>query len=146
MKNTEQIQADAFGSGLKEVLPTLETPFYFYDLALLKETVGAAANASKKYGFHLHYALKANFNERVLEVIKDAGIGADCVAGNEVRRAVELGFRPEDIVFAGVGKSDKEITYALEQGIFAFNVESIQELEVINGLAGAMGKRAAVAL
>lgn len=127
-------------------LPDLETPFYYYDLSLLDKTLSAAAGAAGKFGFHLHYAFKANFNDRLLELIRNAGLGADCVAGNEVRKAVEMGFAADKIVFAGVGKSDKEIRYALSQDIFAFNVESMQELEVINQLAGEVGKTASVAL
>lgn len=123
-----------------------ETPFYFYDIALLQETLLRARNASSKHGFHVHYALKANFNPRIVEAVKAIGFGADCVSGNEVRCAVETGFDPAKIVFAGVGKSDKEINYALDQDIFAFNVESIEELLVINGLAQAKGKKARVAL
>src|SRR5690606_29459152 len=96
--------------------------------------------------FHVHYALKANFNDRLLACIRDVGFGADCVSGNEVKQAIEAGFDPGKIVFAGVGKSDKEITYALRNDIFAFNVESIQELEVIDALAASLGKRARIAL
>src|SRR5690606_8189786 len=97
-------------------------------------------------GFHVHYALKANFNDRLLEFIRDAGFGADCVSGNEVRQAIASGFDPGKIVFAGVGKSDKEITYALSQDIFAFNVESVQELRVIDALAAPTGNKARLAL
>lgn len=135
-----------FSTALKEALPKLETPFYYYDLALLKQTLESASQAASVYNFHLHYALKANFNDRVLQLINEAGIGADCVAGNEVKKAIETGFEPNKIVFAGVGKADKEIRYALQQDIFAFNVESLQELEVINELAQEAGKIAAVAL
>src|SRR5690606_34192507 len=135
-----------FDPGLITALSRRETPFYYYDLALLKQTLAAAKQATDSLGFHVHSALKANFNDRVLEHILDAGLGADCVSGNEVKKAVEIGFSPGKIVFAGVGKSDKEINYALSQGIFAFNVESIQELRVIDGLAGAQGKKANVAL
>jgi diaminopimelate decarboxylase len=123
-----------------------ETPFYYYDLNLLQKTLNACAEASKANNFHVHYAMKANFNPRVVSLIKAAGFGADAVSGGEVRQAVELGFPSQNIVFAGVGKSDKEINYALDQDIFCFNVESIQELEVINELAANKGKRASVAI
>ncbi len=123
-----------------------ETPFYYYDLALLQRTLDLAKTAADQHGFHVHYALKANFNDRVLGYIRDAGFGADCVSGNEVRKAIEMGFNPSNIVFAGVGKSDKEIDYALRHDIFAFNVESIQELRVIDELATVLGKKANVAL
>lgn len=123
-----------------------ETPFFYYDLALLQATLDSALNEANKYSFHIHYALKANFNERVLQVIQESGIGADCVSGNEVLKAVEVGFAPERIVFAGVGKADKEILAALDQDIFAFNVESVQELQVIGDLAKREGKVAKIAL
>lgn len=123
-----------------------ETPFYYYDLALLQRTLDAAKQAATPHDFHVHYALKANFNERVLGLIRDVGFGADCVSGNEVKKAVETGFDATKIVFAGVGKSDKEINYALGYDIFAFNVESIQELRIIDELAASAGKKARVAL
>ncbi len=123
-----------------------ETPFYYYDLKLLKQTLHEAKVAADKRGFHVHYALKANFNSRVLAVIQAMGFGADCVSGNEVQRSIDTGFAADKITFAGVGKSDKEIVTALKHRIFAFNVESIQELEVINELAGQHGERANVSL
>jgi len=135
-----------FDTGLVAAFSHKETPFYYYDLALLQRTLDQAKQAATAHGFHVHYALKANFNDRVLDLIRDAGFGADCVSGNEVKKAIETGFSPDAIVFAGVGKSDKEIQYALEHDIFAFNVESVQELKVIDGLAAVRGKKANVAL
>jgi diaminopimelate decarboxylase len=111
-----------------------ETPFYYYDLALLQKTLDSCAVAAKVHGYHVHYAMKANFNPRIVERIRAAGFGADAVSGGEVKQAVALGFDAGKIVFAGVGKSDREINYALDQNIFCFNVESIQELEVIDEL------------
>ena len=125
---------------------SIETPFYYYDLNLLEETLNACKVASEKYNFHVHYAFKANFNEQVLLAIKAKGFGADCVSGNEVKKAIETGFDPQSIVFAGVGKSDKEINEALDRNIFCFNVESIQELGIINDLAKAKNKIAKVAI
>ncbi|MDZ4664269.1 MAG: diaminopimelate decarboxylase [Bacteroidota bacterium] len=122
-----------------------ETPFYFYDIDLLKKTLDAVKKAAPKE-YHIHYALKANSNTKILKLIKEAGFGADCVSGNEVKRAYECGFTPADIVFAGVGKSDAEINYALDKDIFCFNVESKAELSVINELATAKNKKAKVAL
>lgn len=124
----------------------LETPFYYYDLNLLKDTLNACNDAASAYGFHVHYAMKANFNPKVLQEIKQVGFGADCVSGGEVKKAVETGFAKDKIVFAGVGKSDREINYALEQDIFCFNVESLQELQVINELAEKKQKKAKVAI
>lgn len=135
-----------FDAGLLSAFSQEETPFYYYDLGLLRQTLDAAGRASAAHGFHVHYALKANFNDRVLELIRDTGFGADCVSGNEVKKAIESGFSPDKVVFAGVGKSDKEIRYALAHDIFAFNVESVQELRVIDGLAAAGGRTARVAL
>jgi len=123
----------------------LQTPFYYYDTDLLKCTLEALRAASSKHGFHVHYALKANANERILRSIREHGLGADCVSGNEVKQAVRCGFVSEKIVFAGVGKSDAEIRYALEQDIFCFNCESLQEMEVINGLAQELGRKARIA-
>lgn len=125
---------------------TVGTPFYYYNLPLLQETLTACLRAADPFGFHVHYAMKANFNPQILAIIKDAGLGADCVSGNEVKKAIEIGFTPNKVVFAGVGKSDTEITEALGFNIFCFNVESVQELEVINDLAFKAGKRARVAL
>lgn len=123
-----------------------KTPFYFYDLALLKATVKQAKKEADKYGYHIHYALKANTNDKILDVIAKAGLGADCVSGNEITRAIESNFKPSKVVFAGVGKSDDEIRTALLNNIFCFNCESVQELQVINEIATASGKVASVAL
>lgn len=123
-----------------------ETPFYYYDIQLLKRTLDAAKSAADKRNFHIHYALKANFNDRILAVIQSKGFGADCVSGNEVQKSIDMGFQASQITFAGVGKSDKEISTALRHNIFAFNVESIQELEVINELAIKEGVKANVSL
>lgn len=127
-------------------LSAYETPFYYYDIELLNDTLKACKEAADKYGFHIHYAMKANFNQRLLETIFESGIGADCVSGNEVKKAIEIGFDPEKVVFAGVGKSDKEITEALDLNIFSFNVESLQELSIIDNLASKRNKVAKVAL
>lgn len=117
-----------------EYFKTLETPFYYYDKALLQRTIEAIKEAAPAE-YHIHYALKANAHPALLEIIKNSGFGADCVSGNEIQRAVECGFDTTRIVFAGVGKNDREINYALSQSIFCFNVESIHELQVLNQLA-----------
>ncbi|MFB9844819.1 diaminopimelate decarboxylase [Mucilaginibacter ginsenosidivorans] len=124
----------------------IETPFYYYDLGLLRQTLEACKTASDKYGFHVHYAMKANFNPKVLEAVQSYGFGADCVSGNEVTTAIANGFDKSKVVFAGVGKSDKEINIALDADIFCFNVESVQELNIINDLAKAKNKTARVAI
>lgn len=122
------------------------TPFYYYDLDLLRRTLLAATGEATKYGYHVHYAMKANVEPHILREIQRAGLGADCVSGYEVRCAIENGFAPEKVVFAGVGKSDHEIEYAIRAGIFAFNCESLQELEVVNELAAAQDKVVNIAL
>lgn len=127
-------------------LKEFETPFYYYDMELLHRTLAAAKVAADKRGFHIHYALKANFNDRILQAIQSLGFGADCVSGNEVQKSLDMGFPAGQITFAGVGKSDKEIKLALKEQIFAFNVESIEELQVIDTLAGELGERANVSL
>lgn len=135
-----------FNKDQQDKLRGVQTPFYYYDLNLLDATLESAKSAADKRGFHVHYALKANFNDRLLERIQAKGFGADCVSGNEVQKAVDTGFPADKITFAGVGKSDVEIKTALRYGIFAFNVESIQEMEVIDELAGELGVRANVSL
>lgn len=124
----------------------LHTPFYFYDLGLLDRTLAEVKRTSRDDRFHVHYAMKANTNPGVLRRIKAAGLGVDTVSGGEIRLALETGFTPEQIVFAGVGKTDEEIILALEAGIGCFNVESVAELQVIDEIAGAMGTTARVAL
>lgn len=135
-----------FNEELLKRFRALTTPFYYYNIGLLEQTLDAAKAAADKRGFHVHYALKANFNERILNLIQTKGFGADCVSGNEVQKAIDKGFNPDQITFAGVGKSDKEIITALEHGIFTFNVESIEEMEVINELARELGLKANVSL
>lgn len=124
----------------------IETPFWYYDMDLFRKTVGLAASLSRKHGIGLHYAVKANVESRIVQYISSMGFGADCVSGNEVKYAVANGFRPETIVFAGVGKSDREINDSLDLGIETFNVESLMEMQVIDGLASAKGVRANVSL
>lgn len=123
-----------------------KTPFYFYDIALLQQTLTSLKKESSKYNYHVHYAFKANTNPRIIQEIMKSGLGADCVSGNEVKCAVENGFDVSKIVFAGVGKSDDEITYALDKNIFCFNCESMQELDVINDMAANQNKIASIAL
>ena len=125
---------------------TTPTPFYYYDQDLLNQTLYILKKEAAKYNYTVHYALKANANLPLLTQILKCGFGADCVSGNEVSRAIEAGFPPESIVFAGVGKSDREIVIALQNNIHSFNCESTQELEVINQLAAGMNKTANVAL
>ena len=123
----------------------IQTPFYYYDTAVLRKTLKTInEEAGKHENFEVHYAVKANANPKVLNIICQAGLGADCVSGGEIQAATNAGFPASKIVYAGVGKSDWEINLGLEKGIFCFNVESIPELEVINELAEKQGKVAQV--
>ena len=122
------------------------TPYYLYDLGLLDRTLHTLQQAAQENNIQVHYALKANANLPLLERIRQAGCGADCVSGNEVQRALDAGFDPDHIVFAGVGKTDAEINLALAADIWCFNVESGAELAVLNELAGQQDRRARVAL
>lgn len=125
----------------------VETPFYYYDTDILKKTLETiTAEAGKHEGYCVHYAVKANANPRLLQIICKAGLGADCVSGYEIQRALEAGFSADKIVFAGVAKTDKEIMLGLNSDIFCFNVESKEELMIINQLAERLGKTARVAL
>lgn len=136
MKGTFPI--DKFGA--------LATPFYYYDTTLLRRTLAVIREElARRPGYHLHYAVKANANPRVLTIVRESGLGADCVSGGEIRACIQAGFPADRIVYAGVGKADWEINLGLDHGIGCFNVESVPELEIINGLASARGKVARVA-
>lgn len=130
----------------KNQLDNIKTPFYWYDMNLLERTLKEVKDQSGRYGYHVHYAVKANGNLPILKKIKEFGLGTDCVSGNEVLQSIAAGFEPNKVVFAGVGKSDDEMRIGLQNDIFSFNCESIPELEVLNQLAGEAGKTARVAL
>lgn len=124
----------------------INTPFYFYDLEVLQSACETVKKESDKYGFKVHYAVKANGNPRLLSFISSYGFGADCVSWNEIRSSLEAGFEPSGIVFAGVGKTDNDIEKALDAGILCFNCESVQEMEVIDSIARKLSKTATIAL
>ena len=124
----------------------LQTPFYYYDVALLQKTLDIVNAELKKYDYQLHYAIKANANPHILSIIAKNGFGADCVSGGEIQAALDAGFPASKIVFAGVGKADWEINLGLDNNIACFNVESLSELVIINALAEAKNKTATVAL
>lgn len=124
----------------------LVTPFYYYDTQLLRDTLDTAHyEASKYHNYCVHYAVKSNANPKLLTIIRQSGMGADCVSGGELQAALDAGIPADKIVFAGVGKADWEINLGLDNDIFSFNVESLPELEIINELAAAKGKVARVA-
>ena len=134
---------------VKDLMKSAEenrTPFYYYDMELLEKTLKKLKFSADKYKYNVHYALKANTNDRVLDLISSYGFGADCVSGNEIGKAVTYGFSPDQIAFAGVGKTDREIEVGLDNDIFCFNCESVQEIEVINEIATREGKVANIAL
>lgn len=124
----------------------IETPFYYYDLDILRSTLDNVKKESDYSGYKVHYAVKSNHNPRILNLISSYGFGADCVSGNEITAAIEAGFNPQEIVFAGVGKTDRDIENALRQNIFCFNCESIPEIEIIDELASKQNKTARIAL
>jgi diaminopimelate decarboxylase len=126
-------------------LEAFETPYYYYDIDHLRKTLDALTHAASRYGYTIHYALKANTDDRVLQVIRKAGLGADCVSGNEVRKALETGFDPDLVFFAGVGKTDSEIRTGIEGRIGCFNCESLEEMEVLNQLAAEVDREIPVA-
>lgn len=124
----------------------IQTPFYYYDTEVLRQTLRTInEEAGKHEGFVVHYAIKANANPKILRIIREAGLGADCVSGGEIEACIKAGYPTSKIVYAGVGKADWEINLGLDNDIFCFNVESIPELEVINELAAKKGKVARVA-
>ena len=127
-------------------LDRVATPFYYYDMDLFRKTVDHVAVLAKEHNIKVHYAVKANVERRLLEYISSKGFGADCVSGNEVLHAHDCGFPADQIVYAGVGKTDKEIYNALKLGIEAFNCESLQEIFVINEMARVYGLKANVSV
>jgi len=135
-----------FNEKLIKKYQSLKTPFYYYDATLLRKTLEELKHQSSKRNYIVHYAVKANSNRKILKIIKEFGLGADCVSGNEILRSIECGFNGDDIVFAGVGKSDEEIITGLKHNIFSFNVESVQELEVIDSITESIGAKANIAL
>lgn len=122
------------------------TPFYYYEMDELRHTVEKLVSLSQRYDIKVHYAVKANVEKRIMEYIASMGLGADCVSGNEVHHAYACGFPADKIVFAGVGKSDREIAEAMKLGIASFNCESLQEIYVIDAMAEKLGLRARVSV
>ena len=129
-----------------EHLDKIATPFYYYDMELFHKTVDHVAELAQQHEIKVHYAIKANVERRLLEYISSKGFGADCVSGNEVLHAHSCGFPAGKIVYAGVGKSDKEIYDAMMLGIEAFNCESLQEIFVINEMAHLHGVKANISV
>lgn len=135
-----------FNSTRIDQFKNIPTPFYYYNMELLEDTLNLIKTEASRYGYHIHYAVKANANPKIMKLIQTYGFGADCVSGNEITRSLETGYTADKIVYAGVGKSDREILTALEAGIFCFNCESIPEIELINELAEQTNKTARIAI
>tara|TARA_R100001143_G_scaffold63588_1_gene72750 strand:- start:2713 stop:3867 length:1155 start_codon:yes stop_codon:yes gene_type:complete len=135
-----------FTPELIKKLDQIQTPFYYYDLDLLDDTLAAVNQHGLSKGYHIHFAIKANFNYKILNRILEAGLGIDCVSGREIERAIDAGFNPNQIAFAGVGKTDEELEIGLQHKIYSFNCESIEELIVLNDLASSNGQVADVAI
>ena len=124
----------------------LKTPLYYYDYSLLEATLEEIKRCIKDKPVKVHYAIKANCNPRILKVISEEGFGADCVSRREITTAIKAGFKPDTICFAGVGKTDGELIAGMKAGIAYFNVESLEELEILSQLAAEYGYTANVAL
>jgi diaminopimelate decarboxylase len=122
------------------------TPVYVYSARTVLEHYRKLRDAFAGMSPLICYSIKANSNLSILKLMKDEGSGFDVVSGGELYRALKVGADPKKIVFAGVGKTDEEINFALEKGILLFNVESEEELQNIDRLAGLAKKKAAVAL
>lgn len=132
---------------IKEKIQQKQTPFYLYDSQILANTLKEIKTCINGHPeMMVHYAIKANSNPAIIKRIADEGFGLDCVSGGEIEAGIKAGVPANKIVYAGVGKSDKEIRRALELGIYCFNVESEPELEVINELAAEMHTIAPIAL
>ncbi|MBR5638783.1 MAG: diaminopimelate decarboxylase [Muribaculaceae bacterium] len=129
-----------------DTLRDLHTPFYCYDLSLLRHTLKVINDEIEGYPFVVHYALKANANPVILGEIVKAGFGTDLVSGNEVLAALDAGFIASKMAYAGVGKTDWEIEAGIDNDIYCFNVESVPEMEVINEIAARKGRTAGIAI
>jgi len=130
----------------EDQLQDINTPYYLYDMSLLRKTLDAVNKEICGYPYKVHYAVKANGNELILKEISRGGFGADLVSGGEIEAALKAGFLPENMAYAGVGKTDREIELGINSGIYCFNVESMPELEVINAIANGKGVKAGVAI
>ena len=122
------------------------TPYYFYDYDLLNATLNLVQEETNGSNFHVYYAIKANNNKKIVKTIAEKKFGADCVSGAEIQMALEAGIPNSKIVFAGVGKTDEEIRFAISMNISAFNCESFEEIQVINEIAEEFGQKVNVAL
>jgi diaminopimelate decarboxylase len=130
---------------LRRIASEVGTPVYVYSSATIERhytLFEAAVKASAPGGkAHVFYAMKANGNLGVLKTLAALGAGADTVSEGEVRKALAAGFAPERIVFSGVGKSESELRFAVDAGIYQVNIETEGELDLLSKVAGQLGKR-----
>ncbi|HEX2906422.1 MAG TPA: alanine racemase, partial [Phototrophicaceae bacterium] len=131
---------------VSEIAAQVGTPAYIYSLPRALANLRRIQTAFTGIETHLHYSAKANANLAVLGALAQAGAGVDAVSGGEIYRALRAGTPPENIVYAGVGKTPAELHYALEQGVGWFNVENVAELRWLNDLAAQIGRSPRVAL
>lgn len=131
---------------VEEIAERLGTPLYIYSQSQLLENFEEFEYAFSKFPHLICYALKANSNLSVARVLSREGAGADIVSGGELYRALLAGFPPQKIVFSGVGKTREEMRFALQKNILMFNVESLEELSVLNEIAGLTNKKAPIAI
>jgi len=134
------------GMPIQRIAKKVGTPFYLYSYHTLVRHFAVFNDAFKGIPHLVCYSAKANSNLALLRLFINLGGGVDVVSGGELYRAIQAGAHPKKIVFSGVGKREDEIEYALKTGILMFNVESSQELQVINEVAGRIGKNAAIAI
>ena len=139
-----QLQCE--GIPIREIAEKVGTPFYLYSYHTLVRHFTVFDDAFKGIPHIICYSAKANSNLALLRLFINLGGGVDVVSGGELYRALKGGAAPQKIVFSGVGKREDEIEYALKTGILMFNVESFQELQVINEVAGRIGKKAPIAI
>ena len=118
-----------------------KTPYYYYDTSLLEKTISQCLSIANQNDIKICFSLKSNFNQKILKIISShPELGADCVSGGEVKLALKY-FPPESIVFAGIGKTDEEIEFAVENNIFCLNVESLEEIEDLNNICNRLKKK-----
>jgi diaminopimelate decarboxylase len=132
---------------LDRIAAEVGTPVYVYSRATIERHyrlyAQAMAGIRGAKGAHVFYAMKANGNLAVLKLLAKLGAGADTVSEGEIRKALAAGIPPEKIVFSGVGKSEAELAFAVETGIYQINIETEGELDALNRIASARGKRQA---
>jgi diaminopimelate decarboxylase len=134
------------GVPLERVAEEAGTPAYVYSAAVVRDRYERLDMALAPIKHRLHYTLKANSNAGILRLLREMGAGVDVVSGGELYRALKAGFRGEDILFGGVGKSEQELREALQAGVLLINAESEAEVRLLDRIAGELGVVAPVGL